>query len=265
MCKPVWSVEQDLASLPLFAGVAPEGLARIVRGCVRRMVEPSEHIYRQGETPGAFYVIRAGHVRLAVASPDGDEKVIDILSAGQHLGLAELFGARRHTSFAEAVTTVSLIEIDADSLFRAIGAHPDLALRILSAVAGQYAALQQDVIDSSFRSGTDRLVDYLLRLAGRNLRPGYEASIELPVSKRLIAARLGVTAEHLSRLLRELSESGLIRVFGRQITLRPALASRLPGDLDTGPMRGSGGGLHGYPAPPAGAPSAYEAAFRTAA
>lgn len=254
MCKPVWSLNQDIANLPLFAGVAPDSQARIVRGCVRRIVEPREHIYWQGEAPEAFYVIRAGHVRLGVASPDGDEKVIDILSAGQHFGLAELFGAPSYTSFAEAVTPVSLIEIDAGSLFHAIGAYPDLALRILSAVAGQYAALQQDVIASSFRSGTDRLVDYLLRLAGRNLRPGYEASIELPVSKRLIAARLGVTAEHLSRLLRELSESDLIRVFGRQITLRPALAARLAGDLDTGSMRGSGGGLHRYPAAPADVP-----------
>jgi CRP-like cAMP-binding protein len=254
MCKPVWSLNQDIANVALFAGVAPESLARIVRGGVRRVVEPRERIYWQGETAGSFYVIRAGHVRLAVASPGGDEKVIDILSAGQHFGLAELFGARIHTSFAEAVTAVSLIEIDAGSLFHAIGAHPDLALRILSAVAGQYAALQQDVIASSFRSGTDRLVDYLLALAGRKLRPGYEASIELPVSKRLIAARLGVTAETLSRLLRELSDSGLIRVYGRQITLRPALAARLAGDLDTRPTGGPGAGLHGYPATPAGAP-----------
>lgn len=254
MCKPVWSLDQEIANLPLFAGVAPENLTRIVRGCVRRTVEPREHIYWQGETPGAFYVIRAGHVRLAVASPGGDEKVVDILSAGQHLGLAELFGGRIYTSFAEAVTAVSLIEIDAGSLFHAIGAHPDLALRILSAVAGQYAALQQEVIASCFRSGTDRLVDYLLGLAGRNLRSGYEASIELPVSKRLIAARLGITAEHLSRLLRELSDSGLIRVYGRKITLSPALASRLAGDLDRRPMSGrSGRGLCGNPATAAGA------------
>lgn len=255
MCKPVWSLNQDIANLPLFAGVPPESLTRIVRGCVRRTVELRERIYWQGEAPEAFYVIRAGHVRLAVASPGGDEKVIDILSAGQLFGLAELFGGRIHTSFAEAVTAVSLIEIDAGSLFHAIGAHPDLALRILSAVAGQYAALQQDVIASSFRSGTDRLVDYLLRLAGRNLRPGYEASIELPVSKRLIAARLGVTAETLSRLLRELSDSGLIRVYGRQITLRPALVARLAGDLDAGSISGAEGGLHGYPATHAGAPA----------
>lgn len=255
MCKRVRSLEQDIANLPLFAGVAPESLARIVRGCVRRTVEPLTNIYWQGEAPEAFYIIRAGHVRLAVASPDGDEKVIDILSAGQHLGLADLFGARLHTSFAEAVTSVSLIEIDADTLFDAIGAHPDLSLRILSAVAGQYAALQQDVIASSFRSGTDRLVDYLLGLAGRNLRPGHEASIELPVSKRLIAARLGVSAEHLSRLLRELSDSGLIGVLGRRITLRPALASRLAGDLDARPMGGPGGGLRGYRALRGGAPA----------
>lgn len=255
MCKPVWSLDQDIANVPLFAGVAPDSLARIVRGCVRRTVEPLERIYRQGETPDAFYVIRAGHVRLALASPEGDERVIDILSAGQHFGLAELFGARSHTSFAEAATPVSLIAIGAGSLFHAIGAHPDLALRILSAVAAQYAALQQDVVASSFRSGTDRLVDYLLRLAGRNLRPGYEASIELPVSKRLIAARLGVSAEHLSRLLRELSEEGLIRVVGRQITLRPALAARLAGDLDTGPMSRPGGGLHGYPVIHTGEPA----------
>ncbi|HKU47004.1 MAG TPA: helix-turn-helix domain-containing protein, partial [Burkholderiales bacterium] len=48
-------------------------------------------------------------------------------------------------------------------------------------------------------------------------RAGGEASITLPAAKRTLAAQLNLSAEHLSRVLRELSGRGLIEVQGRRV------------------------------------------------
>ena len=55
-------------------------------------------------------------------------------------------------------------------------------------------------------------------------------SIRLPTSKGTIASRLNLTQEHFSRILNELTSSGLIEVEGRTIHI-PDIG-RLRGSLD---------------------------------
>lgn len=58
--------------------------------------------------------------------------------------------------------------------------------------------------------------------SGRRVSGNTESSrvaFELPASKHVIASRLNLTPETLSRILHGLSESGLITVNGKQITV----------------------------------------------
>jgi hypothetical protein len=94
-------------------------------------------------------------------------------------------------------------------------------------VAGcrELGPLVADVEAYSTRSGTERLIGFLLRdclAAGEDGEPVPEGSldIELPVAKGIIASRLNLTQEHLSRILHDLSSLGLIEVHGRRIHVR---------------------------------------------
>ncbi|MDQ5908672.1 MAG: family transcriptional regulator, dissimilatory nitrate respiration regulator, partial [Pseudomonadota bacterium] len=75
----------------------------------------------------------------------------------------------------------------------------------------------EDVENYSLRSSTQRLIGFLLQLAGAST--GNATELELPASKQVIASRLNLTPETLSRVLHNLSESGLIRVNGRHIAV----------------------------------------------
>jgi CRP-like cAMP-binding protein len=94
-------------------------------------------------------------------------------------------------------------------------------------------------IDASVgRSSAQRLAAYLESLA--EPETGSEAcAIELPVTKTTLAARLGITKETMSRLLRDLKEQGLIAMTRGNITIldRARLAG-LSGELATLPMGG---------------------------
>ena len=82
----------DFGKIPMFEGLEPALLQRIAGASSRRSVNKGERIYWEGEAPRAFYHVLSGHVRRALSSPVGEEKVVDILSPGQSFGLAELFG-----------------------------------------------------------------------------------------------------------------------------------------------------------------------------
>lgn len=49
--------------------------------------------------------------------------------------------------------------------------------------------------------------------------PATEQTLTLPTSKQVIASRLNLTPETLSRIFHQLSETGLITVQGKHITL----------------------------------------------
>jgi CRP-like cAMP-binding protein len=72
-----------------------------------------------------------------------------------------------------------------------------------------------DVESYSLHSGRQRIIGYLLR---ENMESDEKSlSVTLPTNKGVIASRLNLTKEHFSRILHELSETGLIVVDGRKI------------------------------------------------
>jgi CRP-like cAMP-binding protein len=216
----------DFGKISLFDGLEPALLQRIARASCCKSVAKGERIYWPGDTPRALYHVLSGYVQCALASPVGEEKVIDILAPGQSFGLAELFGRSTYVSFAEAAEPSILLRVGKEGLLDAVAESPVLSFRVLEAVAERQAGIERDVAANSFQSGCQRLVAYLLREAGAALNPFGDTTLELRISKRLIAARIGVTAETLSRAFRELSDAGLIAVRGRKITLREQFSVR---------------------------------------
>jgi CRP-like cAMP-binding protein len=71
-------------------------------------------------------------------------------------------------------------------------------------------------VEAATQRGAQRLATYIVSLADGN---GDGGTVRLPVSKTLVAARLGVKKETLSRLLRELSGRGLIAVERREVRI----------------------------------------------
>ncbi len=71
----------------------------------------------------------------------------------------------------------------------------------------------------SVRSGTQRVIGYLLQHGGEEVPPDNEVTVTLPVSKQILASRLNLTPKTLSRVLHALIEARLIAVQGRPITV----------------------------------------------
>jgi CRP-like cAMP-binding protein len=82
-------------------------------------------------------------------------------------------------------------------------------------------------VESGTQRGAQRLASYLAALADGGGNGNGDCTVRLPVSKTLVAARLGVKKETLSRLLRELAARGLIAVERREVRIldRPGLAA----------------------------------------
>ena len=211
-----------LTRIPLFAGLPAPQLRDLARASRRLELAKEQTLFRVGEPARELFFLLSGQAKRATFSVGGNEKVLELLLPGQAFGEAELFGEQNYASFAVAVEPTVLLCVGGDSVRRALASEPRLALRLIGALARRAIAIEGDATASHFRTGCQRVLDYLLAQVDSPLATEGQTTLTLPASKQLIASRIGMTPETLSRVLRELTDAGMIIVDGRDIHLQNA-------------------------------------------
>jgi CRP-like cAMP-binding protein len=206
--------EQFLARLPLFAGLGAAELARLAAATSRRELKRGEFLFRQGEQPTGFYGVVHGRIELRARSPDGRERVTDIVGAGRSFGEAIMFLEQPCIVSARALGDALVLHVAKDAVFAELERSPALGRRIIATLSAKLHAAARELDTYALGSGEARFAAYLLRAAPAEQGP---ASVALPAAKRAIASRLNLSAEHLSRILRHLTAEGLIEVHGRTV------------------------------------------------
>jgi CRP-like cAMP-binding protein len=133
-------MDQDLKAVhkaPLFSGLFPEELERLLAHARRRSLKAHEALFAEGDKADAFYFIVEGSVRLYRLSPQGDEKVIEILMAGQTFGEAVVFLGGHYPVYAAALSDTALVEIPTNDFVRVLKANGEIALRLCARPEGQ--------------------------------------------------------------------------------------------------------------------------------
>lgn len=208
-----------LANLALFHELGTEDLERIATGTTELRVQKGRVLFRRGEPCVGFHVIVYGRVKLGFVSPQGTEKVIEILGPGQSFGEAVMFLDRPYPVNAECLADSLLLHISKATVDAELARDMRLARRMLAGLSRRLVSLVHDVEAYSLRSGMQRVIGYLLRDIDQHEDLTPPIRIVLDTSKGVIASRLNLTPEHFSRILGELSSEKLITVKGAEITI----------------------------------------------
>lgn len=197
---------QIIRSTPLF-GALPQDVAQSLIGTQTvREYEKGALLFQQGEPANSFYVVIDGWVKLYRITPDGSEAVVGVFRRGETFAEAAMFLGGRYPVSAEVVTASRLLRIDGDLLRRRIREQPDLALSMLASASYHLKALVEQIEQIKLLSAPQRIADFLIRLC--HVREG-GCTIELPYEKTLIASRLGMKPESLSRAIGKLRPLGV--------------------------------------------------------
>jgi len=210
-----------LANLPLFKELEPAELDRIAAYTTELHVPRGEIIFRQGDPSTGFHCVIYGRVKLAFSSPQGAEKVVEIIGPGQSFGEAVMFMGKPYIVSSQALVDTMLLHVAQQAVFEELERTPSFARKMLAGLSRRLHGLVSDVEAYSLNSGTQRVIGYLLR---ESLLDGEE--VTLHATKAVVASRLNLTPEHFSRILHDLSGHGLIEVHGRGITILDAARLR---------------------------------------
>jgi len=204
-----------LKRLPLFADVTEEELAAIAAETQELHVPRGTPIFHRGDPCRGFHIVIYGQVRLGFVSEQGDEKIVEIIGPGFSFGEAIMFMEKPYILGATAVADSMLLHISKEAVFGELARNAAFARRMLAGMSRRLHGLIKDVESYSLRSGSQRIVGYLLK----DEPEGDGAQVSLSVSKKHLASRLNLTPEYFSRVLHDLSGLGMIAVKGREITI----------------------------------------------
>lgn len=204
-----------LRALPLFSALPEAEFSDLMSRCVRQRRAPGEEIFSSGDAADRFFVILSGTVKVFQLSAKGDEQILHLYGPGQTFAEAAVWAGGAYPAHAEAVTDGRLLAVPRRAVEQALEADPKLALGMLLGMSRklqQFAALIDDL----------SLKEVPARLAGVLLAEAETAgafTFDLTQTKRQLAAQIAAAPETLSRVLKKLTDDGLIEVTGKQIAL----------------------------------------------
>lgn len=190
----------------LFAGLPPELCQSLLEGAQAQHLQRGQTIFHHGDTAHAIHVVVEGWVKLFRIAPNGTEAVVGVMTRGQSFG--EPIALRRATYpvSAEATTNCTLIAVPAQIFLDLLKTHPEAAISVLSATFMHLQSLVEQIEQLKARSGAQRVAEFLLELCPEGCE---SATVILPYDKVLIAGRLGMKPESLSRAFARLREYGV--------------------------------------------------------
>ena len=212
-------IQEFLKNVPLFRELTDAELDRIAAGTAQVRAPAGTILFRRGEPCSGFHVIVYGQVKLAFGAADGAEKVVEILGPGASFGEAVMFLEKPYVVFAETLADSLLLAIGKAGVFAELERNPRFARKMLGGLALRLHGLVHDLEAYTLRSGTQRVIGYLLRDYSEEGEPRTPVEVALGTSKGVLASRLNITREHFSRILHDLSGAGLIEVHGRIIRI----------------------------------------------
>lgn len=204
-----------LCRLPLFNEIAPAELEQIAAAVTEQHVARGDIIFRRGDPCVGFHIVIYGQVKLAFNSPDGNEKVVEIIGPGYSFGEALMFMEKPYIVTAQALADSLLLHVPKNAVFDELERDTKFARKMLAGLSRRLHGLICDVEAYSLSSGTQRVIGYLLK----SETPADGDQITLHVSKTVLASRLNLTPEHFSRILHDLANKQMIAVDGRNVTI----------------------------------------------
>jgi CRP-like cAMP-binding protein len=206
MASPTPEDLRVASRIPIFSGLKPQTVERLIAPASVMAVRPGDCLFRQGDPASAFFIVVDGWVKLYRLTLGGDEAIIHILTKGETVAEAVAFTGSRYSATAEAVSNSRVVRIPADYLVRCIHEAPDIALAIIGATSQRLHRLVQEIEHLKAQSGIQRVAAFLASLCPPGAGPH---TITLPYDKTLIAGRLGLKPESLSRAFAKLRRVGV--------------------------------------------------------
>lgn len=205
-----------LRAVPMFTDLPEESAQALAAMVSYQRVPKGTFIITQGEVGSSMYLLVSGRVKVAIASPEGRELVLNYVESPAHFGEMALVDARPRSADVVAITEVELLVLEGHDLAAAIQLQPRLALSLIATLSRRLRQTISRLEDMAFHDATHRVARVVLNVATAGLETYGEAVVQ-GLTHYDIATLAGTSRETASRVISSLVRDGVVSTQGRRI------------------------------------------------
>lgn len=203
----------------LFSGLSEKALVEVARTTKLCELEPDQHLFFQGEQADHFYLILSGQVKLTRLTPDGNEKVIEILMPGQTFAEAVMFMHKDdYPVTATSISDAKVFSFNSKHFLSVLEENPKTCLSLLGDLALRLRGRLNEIENLTMKNATYRVVRFFLNELEKQGETN--SRVELSIQKQLIASRLSIKPETLSRIFHTLKDRQILETQGKIIVIK---------------------------------------------
>ncbi len=202
----------------IFTGVDPTCVDDMLHASFLQRFPPHVELVSEGEPADFLYVVIEGQVEVFARYCDR-ETTISVLGPGSCFITAAVVLDRVYLKSVRSLTNARALLIPADAVRRCFAQDAAFGRALAIDLALAYRSVVKELKNQKLRSGIERLANWLLVAHAES---GSAPSFTLPFEKKILASRLGMAPEVLSRAFATLA-AYQVRVSGSNVEI---------GDLD---------------------------------
>jgi CRP/FNR family transcriptional regulator, cyclic AMP receptor protein len=172
-------------------------------------------VFPQSAAADAVFYIKKGKVKIVVASKQGKEAVVAVMSPGDFFGEGCLIGQPLRLATAIAMTESQIVRVSKAEMVRVLHAEPSFAELFMTHLLTRNSRVEEDLVDQLFNSSEKRLARTLLLLANVG-KDGGPQPITTPISQETLAAIVGTTRARVSEFMNKFRKLGFIEYDGHR-------------------------------------------------
>lgn len=217
----------------LFAALDPKQFEGVIKHTRRVVLQENEVLFEQLQPAHEIFLLESGQIKLALVSPEGHEKIIDLILPGGSFAEAIMF-SRHHTYpvTATAIVPSRVWAIDAGYYSGILRQSTDACFAVLAQMSRRLHWQVAEIDRLTLQNATARVVGYLLDQVPSTHLVTSEFRLDTP--KHVIASRLSMTPETLSRTFAKLSRDGYITITDNTVRLHNI--EKLQNDAQSGTL-----------------------------
>jgi CRP/FNR family transcriptional regulator, transcriptional activator FtrB len=192
-------------SLPLFADMTDASYAELMRAAFLQRFPTDVTLIQEGDPPDFLHVVVEGIIELFATHAER-ETTISILRPVSAFILAAVINDQVYLKAARTLDRSRILMIPSENVRGVFQTDTAFARSVVHELALAYRRMVRELKNQKLRSGAERLAAWLIRI---HTQQGGTGTVRLAFEKRVLAARLGMTPENLSRAFAALASYGV--------------------------------------------------------
>jgi CRP/FNR family cyclic AMP-dependent transcriptional regulator len=209
-----------LQNIPLFSVLGTEELDAIERLAVTRNYPKNSVIINEGDHTDSLYVILSGKVKIFLTDDQQKEVIVAIQRAGDYFGELALLDEAPRSASVMTMEPCTLLMIARSAFERHLANEPKIAISLMRGLAERLRATTENVKSLALMDVYGRIARTLLQLAKEE--EGHQV-IDERLTHQELANIVGASREMVSRIMKDLSRGGYIKIEGKRIVIKEKL------------------------------------------